>query len=294
MSLILIGDICTINVDKESRSWGNGLPPNGTEVEVVGYEEIDYGYTDNFGRDPGIYENRSWLKVKGLDYSISSCFLDLPKVVQAKRVKECQDWHAHSRSSSGHGAPYETQRVRLLPETPFWPGDMVELKVKHPSFDQKTVFVYKIHYYDLTRKTNNGSPWPAYDITPDWPGGSWTSPRTENELSLLQRGNVWKHYHEEKIDFPGGLVEEASFAALLGHSWDVRNPKTEVFVWDLDEALEAIQSGLGDSLEIRRGSFFSNRHSYSHRVYKYRNEELGKRIANTTLQGFNRPLRGSK
>lgn len=295
MSLILIGDICTIKVGKETRSWGSNLPEDGTRVKIIGYDESSYGYTDNSGRDPGIYENRCWLKAKGLDVSINSCFLELPKDIQSKRLKECQDWYSknHSNGARQEGL-YEPKKVRPLPETPFWPGDTVKLHESHPSFDNKTIFVHRIDYNGLNHKTNNGSPWPAYTITPDWPGASWTQTRTESELTLVSRGNVWKYYHEEKIDFPGELVEEANFYALLGHSWDVRNPKSESYAWTLDEALDALQSGLGDSLRITPRSLIPrNKHSDSQEVFKYRDEKLGKRIANATLHGCHRVTRGN-
>lgn len=297
MSFILPGDTCTFNVDAECRSWGNSLPANGTKAKIVGYDEIAYGYTNNCGLEPGIYENRSWLKVKGLDVTVSSCFLDLDKDARDARIKECQDWHAANKNESFRNSPYEGKRLRDLPETPFWPGDIVREVNPSDTFQGKTLCIWRIDYHYMTQKTNSGKSFPAYEVTPLetnlWSSGGWYSSRAAEDLVLVSRGDVWKEYHGEKVSF-ASLTDEANFAVLLGRHWDIRNPSSHLFSWTLEEALDAIHSGLADSLEVKRGSVLYSRNRTTNTVWKYRDEELGNRIANATLQGFGRPVRGSK
>jgi len=59
-----IGDTVKINIEDEARQWGYSPCPNDTLATVIGFSEIAYGRVRNFGQEPGIYLNCSWIKLK--------------------------------------------------------------------------------------------------------------------------------------------------------------------------------------------------------------------------------------
>jgi len=95
-----IGDVVHIVIAKENLDWGYGKDIHEKTGKVVGFGEIHYGYVNNYGKEPGIYENTSWLKVEvdGVVHNISSCFCNVDGV---KPVHQ------------------EGKRLRDLPETKF-------------------------------------------------------------------------------------------------------------------------------------------------------------------------------
>ena len=103
-------------------------------------------------------------------------------------------------------------------------------------------------------------------------------------MTLVSRGNVWKHYHGEKPVF-ASLDEEAAFFGMLGHTDEVINPACSLYKWTLDEILKAMQEGTVDGLQVDRGLFGMSQDLH-HRAIKFRDPELGKRVREATLKGF--------
>ena len=110
-------------------------------------------------------------------------------------------------------------------------------------------------------------------------------------LKLVSRGNVWKYYHNEPLEF-ADLREEAEFYHNIGRTKEVRNPKDDLYHWDdyagkvsePVEALQAIKDGLGDSMNV--GSLFGLMSSPRITVYKFLDREVGERVRKATLEGF--------
>ena len=101
-------------------------------------------------------------------------------------------------------------------------------------------------------------------------------------MKLVERGDVWKFYHNEPLSFTD-LKEEASFFTLIGHTEEVPNPANGRYRWTKEEALDTIREGSVHAISMDNGIFGSGPH-ISARVFH--NKELGARVAKATLQGF--------
>lgn len=246
-----IGDKATISIDAESRSWGNNPAPDGTEVEVVGFGESYHTRTQ--GANPGVYENLCWPKVKlpdGSVIAISSCHLKFER----------------------KGSILDGKFLRELPETAFWEGD----KVRHCGVE---VVVQYIEYQCIGARRTDGSPMPIYSVK--YPAG-YSRIAGDDELTLVERGNLWKHYHGEPVSF-SSLEEECIFNAMIGLEEELRNPATGNYAWTKDQVLEAIRSGAAHGMKMSSGFFGTTPSPYA---VRFKNEELGRRVAEATLAGF--------
>lgn len=281
-----IGDEVVITVEKENRDWGYNPCPDGTKATVVGFTEIDYGRTHNFGHKPGIYLNRSWVEIKSQDgkqWAESSTRLELTDSTLADarlkkyRVKlETTPWRDLK------------EFVRELPPTDFWEEDMVKVKegdnpLPQHFLEREAGKIFKIDYLKLHTFTRVNTWWPAFDVSFENFG---TTGFNQTHLTLVSRGNVWKYYHDEMLEF-ADLKEEAEFYMNLGHTEEVRNPKSRLYVWTKDEVLKAIKDGIVDGFNLLQPLFGPFDALPNIHAYKFRNEEVGKRVAKATLEGFN-------
>jgi hypothetical protein len=275
--LLRVGDMVKINFPQESLDWGCGKGTQGKIGPIVKFGEIDYGYNHNYGQKPGMYENKSWANVfiDGKEFHVSTCHVDGIDIPTDRK-------------------PEKGKWLRELPETKVWPGD----KVSYTS-DQKNnnwveehnpFTVARIDYSNMGQFCNDGiTPMPI--IVMDIDGGGTVSVR-EREVTLIERGNIWKWYHHEPIAF-ATIQEEASFYHSIGRTHEVRNPKKQLYAWDdaVDangkkypkEALEAIRDGLGHTMNVTNLPFSYRAHLS---VYKFDDEEVGQRVRKATLAGF--------
>jgi len=277
--LLKIGDIVSVTIPKENRDWGYNPCEDGDQGEVTSFGEIDYGYTGNFGHEPGIYVNRSSVTLKmiktGEPLNISAYNVNLLDPAEEKvrdaAIRLKPEWYK------------DKERIRDLPETKFWPGDRIKIHdERHRDQNGNNEFVVvRINYSWMNNKCDDGSPYPFYDYSDKMSAG-WHSSIRESDMSLVSRGNVWKHYHNEPVSFED-LKEEADFYSLLGHTTEVRNPANHLYSWTKDEALQAIRDGLAHVMSVSGGLFGGGPHL---NVIRYNDEELGKRLAEATLKGF--------
>ncbi len=121
----------------------------------------------------------------------------------------------------------------------------------------------------------------AYDISNKL-GAGWNTWANEDEIELVERGPIWKHYHNEPIVF-ADIEEEANFFTTIGETEEVRNPATGLFEWSKDEILDALRKGLVHGITNSSGFFGAKQFLMARR---FRNEELGARVAKYTLEGF--------
>lgn len=278
-----LGDVVTIEIAKDNWDWGYRPFPQGTKATIVGFGEIAYGRTNNCCLPPGVYENNCWAYVevdgKRYDDSISTCFLKLPEeVVEARRAE------------GGH--PFDKPRLRDLPETKFWEEDKVRLSAfglrRHASWEGRygnvPMRLWGIDYDCIDRKRDDGSPWPFYKV--DLPDGGSTG-LEERELELVERGNVWRYYHGEPLVF-SSLEEEASLMKNMGFYEEVRNSRSGFYSWTLEETLESIEAGDVDGFTAGRGFSFGGESERRIDAVRFHDRDLGRRVAEATLKGFNR------
>jgi hypothetical protein len=258
-----VGDQVIIRIPRSLRDGGYDPCPDGTRAEVVGFAEIYYGRIDNFGNKPGVYVNRAWVKVRlpdGKEYYESVANLQYRK-----------------RPPPGRRRQWGAEFIRELPKTPFWEGDFV--RVNGGSVAMQIV---GIDYDHLAELTLVGTRYPAYRVSSHL-GAGWHEYANDDAMELVERGPVWKFFHDEPVRF-SDIKAEAQFFEWLGHTDEVRNPASgRCDDWTKDEVLAAIQRGSVHGFSVSTG-FFGSGPSIS--AIRFRNEELGQRVARATLQGF--------
>jgi hypothetical protein len=280
-NLILIGDIVTLSIDPESRAWGCNPYPDGTVATVIGFGESTWGRVGNCGLKPGTHLCRSAVK----------CRLEDGRVETASSVNvELQDSEEYARRKAGYKYDPDKDRnadwLRDLPETAFWEGDVVRFKnpckdVRFGEVHPTKRVIQRVNYHHMTQTCNDGSPYPFYDVSDSLNGG-WHCSAKEQDLELVERGNVWKHFYGEPLTF-ADLKEEANFFTSLGHTTEVRNPANGLYKWTLEEVLQGIRDGIVHGFTMGGGWFGS---APSICATRFHNEELGRRVAAETLKGF--------
>ena len=256
--VLRIGDQCVVEIPKENREWGYNPCDDGEIVTVIGFGEI-YRGRNNGRLEPGVYENRSnvHVRLKKEQLNISSTNLEMFDQDEYKRRVE--EWHKNKTFG---------ERLRDLPETKFWEGDIVKSD-KIAQFAEDELQIAGIMHWDES---------PLYQV--DLPCGF--TYLCEHEMELVRRGLIWNHYHGEPLHFKD-LKEEIAFHMQLGHYKEVRNPKTENFKWTLDEVLDAIEEGIVHGFSVN--SLFGVSVIQAVRFF---DEDLGARATAETLTGFGR------
>jgi hypothetical protein len=123
---------------------------------------------------------------------------------------------------------------------------------------------------------------PEYTIEPAR-GNGGTTWVNESDMTLIRRGNVWKHFNGEKLVF-ADLREEADFFSLLGHTEEVRNPACNLYKWEKDEVLKAVRDGIVDGFTMGGGIFGQGFARIN--AVRFRDRELGERVRQETIRGF--------
>lgn len=276
--ILKVGDTVVVNIPKENWDWGYRPVDKqfGTKGKVLGFSEIHYSRVCNYGHGPGVYVNYCWVTVQvegKKPFSISDCHIDLEdKNLEKSRTVAWRE----------AGGPSQKTRLRDLPEMKLWEHDLVKfVGPRSPWPDVELFKIVNIHYEYIGQKRTDGvTPMPEYDISP-LNGGGHTAVN-ESDLLLVSRGNVWKYYHGEKPVF-ADLKEEAALAEMLGKTKELRNPKSQLYSWTLDEALEAIRNGTADGITVSNGLFGGGART---NVMWFEDRELGRRVAAATLEGF--------
>lgn len=268
-----VGDVVVLDIPDENWSWGYHpvKKQKGTELEVTGFDEIAYSRIQNYGKEPGIYDNYSWVCLKGVEGSVSSCFLELKDGAEYKR-----------RVKDFHNGKYEKGPIRPLPEMKFWEGDIVSINWsgRNPWKDETRFRVVRIDYEYLGRKRDDGSPMPEYTVECER-GNSGMTAVNESDMSIISRGNVWKHFNGEKVEFKD-IRQEADFFSMLGHTNDVRNPACNLYKWTKEEVLQAVRDGIVDGFTL--SSIFGGEPRIS--AIHFHDRELGERVRKATMSGF--------
>ena len=277
--LMKVGEMVIVNIPDENWEWGYRpvKQQKGTKAKITGFDEIAYSYVQNYGREPGIYTNYSWVYLEGIKGSVSSCFLEPDDVAEYK--KRLKDFHA--------GKCHDEKPLRPLPKMKFWEGDIVSIDWHgKPCWENDKEFsVIARRYENLEAKRNDGSPMPEYTIGPAR-GNGGTTWVNESDMTLIRRGNVWKHFNGEKLVF-SDLREEANFFTMLGHTEEVRNPACNLYKWEKDEILAAVRNGTVDGFTMGGGLFGGMLGGEPQiRAQRFRDRELGERVRQETIKGF--------
>jgi hypothetical protein len=277
------GDEVILTIPQENREWGYNPFPDGTKAKFVRFSEMDYGWANQFGREPGIYENDSWAYFQ-LENGKQVCeYCGRAEMVDKE---ECLRRDAAMRDHRGHFI-HNGKKLRDLPETRFIEGDVVTSPslLEHCSgFQDGEAIIAQVNYKDIGKFCTDGvTPIGLYSISPE--PRSWTQHvphRDEVQLTLVHRGNVWKYRHGEDIVWKDD-EEQAEFYNQLGLTTEIRNPSTDMYLWTKEEAVQALKDGIGDCICVGNGFFGSGPHTS---VKRFNDRELGERIRKQTLVGF--------
>ena len=253
----------------------------GTKAKVVGFGEMPYTRIQSFGRKPGIYINYAWVNLDGIEGSISSCFLELANKAEYKR--RIKTWNSEKFRA-------KEKMILSLPDLKFWEGDIVSVQWADGSpfpWQDNEIQISHIEYDYIGQKRLDGSPMPEYSVCVVGHPGC-TCSVNESKITLVRRGNIWKHYHGEQIEFKD-LNEEAAFAAILGLKDQLKNPATGLYSWTLKQMLNAIRDGKVDGFTADRG-IFGTSDEVRHLAYRFRDRNLGGRVRQATLDGFQADL----
>ena len=265
--ILKIGDrvVFTVSAERRAHTDTYNNIPDGTIGVVCGFY------------DAVVYESRIpvYMLVPGVYHSkgAPSVLLSDGRIVPGSWVITMVDKEEEKRRSAmmrDINGILQTKYTRLgdLPETKFWEDDKV--LVNFPSGHELPV--------PMTISLIDYNKWPFYDVL--YPERQGMTAAEESWITLVERGNVWKYYHNEPIVF-ADLQEEATFATRIGQTTEVRNPVSGRFDWTKEEVLAAIQAGTVHGFSI------SNLFRTSHIVAKlFKDENLGKRVAEETLKGL--------
>jgi len=266
--LIQVGDEVTIHIPDDNWDWGYHPveKQDGVKATVIGFSEMHYTKISNFGLKPGIYDNESWIKIRtesGKEYAEFSGRLKLIDRDEYKRRKEVR------RNNS---ELFEKTFIRDLPITEFCEGDHVLV-----CGDRRMIVGIEYNW------KKDDQPW-TYRIS-DGFGAGWHTYAKENEIKLIERGNVWKYYNGEKPSFEN-IKDEAIFFIMIGHTKSVRNPANKLYKWSKEEILQAINDGIVDGFSIGNGLFGGFESNMRIESLKFNDRDLGERVRHETLKGF--------
>jgi hypothetical protein len=258
-----IGDKVAITIPAENREWGYNPCPDGTKATVVGFTEIIYGRIGNYGHKPGVYANHSTAKLLLEDGTEMMEPCDrLTLLNEADYQARVAAFRQAQKANPNHWrATVEAAYIHDLPETPFWEGDIIAPKAhtsllticdEMPSAKYLNTFmIVGIEYYNLDRVIEGGYMYPAYQVSSSL-GAGWQTSATANHMRLIERGNVWKFYHDEELSF-SDLHEEMRFYEAIGQVDEVRNPANGLYKWTTEEVVDAIRNGLAHGISVDSG-----------------------------------------
>lgn len=278
--LLQIGDRVVFEVGSERRRWMDVYKdvPDGIMGVVCGFHDavIYKPRAPVFVLQPGVYHYRGAVSVLLPDGRI------VPGDSSVKMVDKEEEGRRDVAMRDERGI-LQTEYFRLcdLPETKFWERDRVRVRFPYPCGGrERKMTIGQIDYGYIHHCCNDGSPYPFYGV--DQVGTSTNA--EESWIELIERGNVWKFYHDEPITF-GDIKEEASFFQMIGQAEEVRNPINDLFVWTGEGVLDAILSGAVHGFSMSDDRIGSG--PYIGAV-RFKDETLGERVAKATLEDSGR------
>lgn len=140
--------------------------------------------------------------------------------------------------------------------------------------------IHKVNWYYYGDKCSDGVTWmPIYTITP-LDGGYTTSINTKG-VTLVERGNLWKWFHDRPAVKWKDLQEEVHFHFGMGWVTEVQCPASGNFHWPQDAVLDGLNSGL---IDVLKGSHLFGSSMVA--GYKIHDRDLGERARAECIAGF--------
>ena len=253
-SFARIGDVVVMMMDKEVRDWvGSKELPDGTLGTVIGFYRYKVVVERNRCRKDrihGVYECNGVPIVKwenGKTGKISPHYIAIDDVLLEERRKDTKYKEA-----------FETPHyISPLPSLPFCEHDIVELN--EPIFGNSTMAkICRIDYLNVGEFCDDGvTPYPIYTIRPCDASGPTTSIRESDIRKLCKRGLYWQWEHDKENMVFENIRQEVEFYVSIGYGVEMRNPKNNLYSWNIEEAEQAIKDETIASISVVNG-FFGN------------------------------------
>lgn len=283
--LLVPGDRVVCKMDPEARGYGQKGPPDGTLGTFKGHTRFRqnrsrYGL-DRYFYEPGIYEADGVAIIEWDDGSSDVSGWAHEMADKDEYERRFAAYHAVKDKPHNYGE--NIVRVGDLPETKFYELDIVRTKFPDTERTGLRTRVAAVQWGWEKHPNQVGN---VYQI--DWVdengeyAGMGHTYMNDGDLELVERGNLWKEFHGEPLVFKS-LKEEIAFARGTGRYKEIRNPASNLYSWTGREAIEAVRSGIADGFTMS-GSFFGLSPRPS--LYKFENRDLGERVRQTTIAGF--------
>ena len=254
-----VGDVLTVDLPGVSRRGSPSSFRDGDQVTLVGFESSFRGRTNQNGMRPGEYANYAWPIVRSGD----------GKEESISRLHVRPDPSAPSLT-----AARQDLWLAELPETPFWEDDVVAGR------DGEHMTVNDISYEMIGQRPRDGSEM-ARIYACSLPGGGYSYFACD-ELTLVERGNVWKIAHSLEPSFTD-VEDEASFNLKTGDYDFIRNPETDDYAWGEQAAMQAISNG---SAHAFTGNGMLGGTSGHISVVVFNDTDLGERVREHVLASY--------
>jgi len=191
--LLKIGDrVCVIeNTPLPTRgiiSLTTSTPqcPPGTQGTVQRFYSYFTGFTYNgAGKKPGKHLDREKVFVKLTNGDILPIHAHFLELADRAEMTKREEYYRQLKLTTDINPNHDF--IGDHPDTKIWEGDTVV------TLSGETEFVYTVDYDKWVDGENNDDK-PIYNIGEPGFGEEWLS---ANDLSLLQRGEHWRRYHEE-------------------------------------------------------------------------------------------------
>ncbi len=294
-----------------------GQYPVGATGEIVGFGLKSICRTATFyHQPPGMYLEPEWPFVRfgtAVIRNIRSNSLELiDEAEYARRLERSQSENPRQQTLRG-------AFVSDLPDTEIWEGDIVRPKPNYgrgkndkPKKLKKYGLIpglpdaYMVTYMSFHKP---GEIIESLDEYPRFSIGDRFLRTSKDgfldyDLELVERGNFWRRAHGEPLVFKD-LAEESFWAWMVGEveyvpappvprkpwekdyssSWSPDLQKEEAAKWyDERAALACVQDGNGHGLQTHR--VLCEGLEIWHNVLRFKNEDLGRRVAEATANGF--------
>ncbi len=297
--LIRKGDRVRMKMDTEDRHYHKAVK-NGTLGTVIGrrriYGLIERRYPRSLYREPGVYARDThpivvWDKYpEGVDPNdtdyphVEGIFLEpADSFLEEYELRRKTEWPVRHPNGETNIAfctikngdlLSNMERTGDLPETAFWELDIVSWKNRRYRVLSVDYFRWgpgKQHCYRIEEVDDNNVYLRNGSLTCD-----------PDQLSLIERGNVWREFHGEPTRFHS-FEEETSFEINMGRSTAVRNLSDNRYVWTLEQVLEAIDKDIVDGFFLEKSFFISEKHISA---LRFTNREFGERMRQKVIEGF--------
>lgn len=241
---------------------GRTIQPR-TQLTVVGYATHYAPVTNRDGLPHGIYLDLSQVKVR--DYHGNVTTLRSQELVAADGTHQKLD--RHSRFA----------RTGDLPASAFLEGDWVTVTDELTS--EAELLVVKRVAYELAAHTTDPGRGQVYVLAED-PHSTGRLCFDETSMQLIEPGNVRRYLDGDTLEFADLDSEAAFWRSIPGASHRVYNAGTHTYLWTLDQALDAIESAVGDDY-VPAGHDKNGQQFFE--LLRYRDAELGDRIGTHLL-----------